>query len=170
MKIQGLETQLKQVTQAYEEAQQALQTDQAKQQAQLEIKRQDIAADAASQERELQSKMQLEAIKQEGENARALAKIEQTRASEVLQTEVRRLEGMIGRSLSESEAAEQRYERMILEDRKDVRERQGQSAGGARPPSPGARPPGPTGPGPGPAGPGVPPSGPPPSGPPPGTV
>ena len=97
MKIQGLETQLQQVTQAYEEAQQALQTDQAKQQAQLEIKRQDIAADAASQEREFQAKIQLESIKQESENARALAKIEQTRASEVLQTEVRRLEGMIGR-------------------------------------------------------------------------
>jgi len=158
MKIQGLETQLQQVTQAYEEAQQALQTDQAKQQAQLEIKRQDIAADAASQEREFQAKIQLESIKQESENARALAKIEQTRASEVLQTEVRRLEGMIGRSLSQSEASEQRYERLLLEDRKDVREQQGQQAGAAGPPSPG---PGP-GPGPGPAGPGVPPSGPPP--------
>jgi len=117
-KLQQLEMQLQQVTQAYEQAQQAISTDQAKQQAQIEIKRQDIAADAASQERDLQAKLQLEGIKQESENARALAKIEQQRASEVLQTQVKRLEGMIGRIASQSEASEARYEGMLQSERK----------------------------------------------------
>jgi hypothetical protein len=116
-KLQQLEMQLQQVTQAYQQTKQALDTDQAKQQAQIEIKRQDIAADAAGQERDLQAKLQLEGIKQEGENARALAKIEQSRASEVLQTEVKRLEGMIGRSLAESQASEARYEKMTEAER-----------------------------------------------------
>lgn len=116
-KLQQLEMQLQQVTQAYQQSKQALDTDQAKQQAQIEIKRQDIAADAAGQERDLQAKLQLEGIKQEGENARALAKIEQSRASEVLQTEVKRLEGMIGRSLAESQASEARYEKMTEAER-----------------------------------------------------
>jgi hypothetical protein len=116
-KLQQLEMQLQQVTQAYEQTKQALDTDQAKQQAQIEIKRQDIAADAAGQERDLQAKLQLEGIKQEGENARTLAKIEQQRASEVLQTEVKRLEGMIGRSLAESQASEARYEKMTEAER-----------------------------------------------------
>ncbi len=116
-KLQQLEMQLQQVTQAYQQTKQALDTDQAKQQAQIEIKRQDIAADAAGQERDLQAKLQLEGIKQEGENARTLAKIEQQRASEVLQTEVKRLEGMIGRSLAESQASEARYEKMTEAER-----------------------------------------------------
>ena len=130
-KLQQLEQQLQQVTQAYEQAQQALATDQAKQQAQVEIKRQDIAADAASQERDLQAKIQLEGLKQEGENARALAKIEQQRASEILQTEVKRLEGMIGRITSQSEASEARYEGML------EAERQAMQAAPAQPGSPG---------------------------------
>ena len=130
-KLQQLEQQLQQVTQAYEQAQQALATDQAKQQAQVEIKRQDIAADAASQERDLQAKIQLEGLKQEGENARALAKIEQQRASEILQTEVKRLEGMVGRITSQSEASEARYEGMLES------ERQAMQAAPAQPGSPG---------------------------------
>tara|TARA_R100001086_G_scaffold245416_2_gene176302 strand:- start:2312 stop:4696 length:2385 start_codon:yes stop_codon:yes gene_type:complete len=117
-KLQQLEEQLKQVTEAYQQTKQALDTDQAKQDAQIQIKSRQIAADAASQERELQSKVQLEAIKQEGENARALAKIEQSRASEVLQAEVRRLDGLIERIRSESEDAEKRYERMATADSK----------------------------------------------------
>ena len=130
-KLQQLEQQLQQVTQAYEQAQQALATDQAKQQAQVEIKRQDIAADAASHERDLQAKIQLEGLKQEGENARALAKIEQQRASEILQTEVKRLEGMVGRITSQSEASEARYEGMLES------ERQAMQAAPAQPGSPG---------------------------------
>ena len=130
-KLRQLEQQLQQVTQAYEQAQQSLATDQAKQQAQVEIKRQDIAADAASQERDLQAKIQLEGLKQEGENARALAKIEQQRASEILQTEVKRLEGMVGRITSQSEASEARYEGMLES------ERQAMQAAPAQPGSPG---------------------------------
>mgnify|MGYP003146377349 CR=1 FL=1 len=94
-RLQQMEMQLKQVTEAYQQTKQALDTDQAKQQAQLEIKRQMIAADAASQERDLQAKLQMESIKQDAENARELARVDQSRASEILQTEVRRLEGMI---------------------------------------------------------------------------
>ena len=133
-KLQQLEMQLQQVTQAYEQAQQAISTDQAKQQAQIEIKRQDIAADAASQERDLQAKLQLEGIKQESENARALAKIEQQRASEVLQTQVKRLEGMIGRIASQSEASEARYEGMLQSERKAMQAAPAQPASQGPPP------------------------------------
>ena len=116
-KLQQLESQLEQVTEAYQQTKQALDTDKAKQDAQVEIKSRQIAADAASQERELQSKVQLEAIKQEGENARALARIEQDRASEVLQSEVHRLDGLIERIKRESESAEKRYEQIATEER-----------------------------------------------------
>jgi hypothetical protein len=153
-KLKQLEMQLQQVTQAYEQTKQQLDTDQVKQEAQLEIKRREIAGDAAKQERDLQSKLQLEAIKQEGENARELARINQARASEVLQTEVKRLEGMIDRGMRESEAAEARYERESQENRKDQRDAAKQAAqaqrsqagpspqGGPPPqPAPGAPPP-----------------------------
>jgi hypothetical protein len=150
-KLQQMEMQLKQVTEAYEQARKEIDTDQAKQQAQLEIKRRDIAADAAKQERDLQSKLQLEAVKQEGENARELARINQTRASEVLQTEVKRLEGMIDRGMRESEAAEARYEREAQENRKDQRDMAKQTA-----PPPGQGPPGQPPPGQGPPGQGPP--------------
>ena len=109
--LQQMEIQLQRVQEAYQKAQEDIQTDQVKYRAQAAIKEVELAADAASQERDLQSRMKLEQIKQQGENARALARLEQTRASEVLQTEISHLDGMIERAVVESNQQEERFER-----------------------------------------------------------
>jgi hypothetical protein len=150
-KMQQVEGQLKQIQEAYEQAQEALRTDQVKRQAQVAIKERELAADAASQERDLQAKLQLEEIRQQGESARALAKIEQQRASEILQTEIGRLENLIARNVEISNREEDRYERLALA---------GQQGPAGSPPGPPAGPP--MGPPPGP--PGLPPGGRPPGG------
>ena len=112
--MQQIEGQLQQIQGAYEEAQNVIKTDQVKHDAQVAIKERQLAADAASQERDLQAKLQLEEIKQQGESARTLAKIEQQRASEILQTEIGRLEGLIARNVEISNRQEDRYERLAM--------------------------------------------------------
>jgi hypothetical protein len=112
--MQQIEGQLQQIQGAYEEAQNIIKTDQVKHDAQVAIKERQLAADAASQERDLQAKLQLEEIKQQGESARTLAKIEQQRASEILQTEIGRLEGLIARNVEISNRQEDRYERLAM--------------------------------------------------------
>jgi hypothetical protein len=114
-KLQQVEAQLQQVTQAYEQVQQELSTDQVKSQERVELKQKEISAEAASQEREVQARLQLEEIRQQGENARALAKIEQARASEVLQTKITQLENMIERRVAVSNEEQARYERLAVE-------------------------------------------------------
>ena len=114
--LQQLEQQLQQVSQAYEQAQKAIQTDQVKEGAKVKVKEMELAADAASQERDTQARIQLEEIRQQGENARALAKIEQQRASEILTTEITRLEKMIDREVDFSNREQDRYERMVTND------------------------------------------------------
>ena len=114
--LQQLEQQLQQVSQAYEQAQNAIQTDQVKEGAKVKVKEMELAADAASQERDTQARVQLEEIRQQGENARALAKIEQQRASEILTTEINRLEKMIDRDVDFSNREQDRYERMVTND------------------------------------------------------
>ena len=114
-RMQQIEGQLQQIQEAYEQAQEALRTDQVKRQAQVAIKERELAADAAAQERDLQGKLQLEEIRQQGESSRALAKIEQQRASEILQTEIGRLEQLIARNVDVSNRQEDRYERMMIE-------------------------------------------------------
>ena len=156
--LQQMEAQLKQVMEAYEKAQEAIKTDRVKEGAKVKVKEMELAADAASQERDTQARIQLEQIRQQGENARALARIEQQRASEVLQTEIGRLEQMIDRDMEESNQEQDRYERQA-----------GGSLGSTTPPT--GPPGGPPGPPPGgPPGPPLPgaPMGPPPMGPPPG--
>ena len=102
---------------AYQKTKQALNTDQVKVQGELEIKNREMAAKAAAQERDLQAKLQLEEIKQQGESARALAKIDHQRASEILQTEVRRLEQLIERNVAVSNREEERFERLATEQK-----------------------------------------------------
>lgn len=111
-RLQQVEMQLQQVTQAYQQAQEAIQTDQVKRQAEITIKDRELAADAASQERDLQARLQLEQIKQESESARTLAKIEQDRASEILNTKITRLENLIARDVERSNQEEARFEKM----------------------------------------------------------
>jgi|TARA_R110000824_G_scaffold116455_12_gene267938 hypothetical protein len=114
-KMQGMEKQLKQVMEAYQKTKQALDTDQAKAQAQVQIKQSELAAKAAAQERDLQAKLQLEEIKQQGESARTLAKIDQSRASELLQTEIQRLNNMITRNLDQSNREQDIYEKRMIQ-------------------------------------------------------
>ena len=78
----------------------------------MSLKERELAADAASQERDLQAKMQLEEIRQGGESARALAKIEQDRASEILNTKIAHLENVIARNVERSNREEERFERL----------------------------------------------------------
>tara|TARA_B100000949_G_C14289143_1_gene456185 strand:- start:5874 stop:8279 length:2406 start_codon:yes stop_codon:yes gene_type:complete len=113
-RMQQIDGQLKQIQKAYQQAQEALRTDQVKRQAQVAIKERELAADAAAQERDLQARLQLEQIKQQGESSRALAKIEQQRASEILQTEIGRLEQLISRNVEISNRQEDRYERIAM--------------------------------------------------------
>ena len=131
-KMQGIEKQLKQVMQAYQQAKQALDTDQAKAQAQVQIKQAELSAKAAEQERDLQSKLQLEEIKQQGESARTLAKIEQGRASELLQTEIQRLEGMIARNLEQSNREQDIYEKRQVQAQQQAQQQNQQQM---RPPA-----------------------------------
>ena len=136
--MQQLEMQLQQVMEAHEEAQETIKTDQVKERAKVEIKGMELAGKAAQQERENQARVQLEQIKQQGENARALANIEQQRASEVLQAEIARLDQMITRQVAESNRKEDQYERAASS---------GREPGGPPPRSAGAPPrPGPPGP------------------------
>ena len=131
-KMQGIENQLKQVMQAYQQTKQALDTDQAKAQAQVQIKQAELSAKAAEQERDLQSKLQLEEIKQQGESARTLAKIEQGRASELLQTEIQRLEGMITRNLEQSNREQDIYEQRMAQAQQQAQQQNQQQM---RPPA-----------------------------------
>ena len=131
-KMQGIEKQLKQVMQAYQQAKQALDTDQAKAQAQVQIKQAELSAKAAEQERDLQSKLQLEEIKQQGESARTLAKIEQGRASELLQSEIQRLEGMIARNLEQSNREQDIYEKRQVQAQQQAQQQNQQQM---RPPA-----------------------------------
>ena len=130
--LQQMEAQLKQVMQAYEQAQQTIETDRVKEGAKVKVKEMELAADAASQERDTQARIQLEQIRQQGENARALAKVEQQRASEVLQAEIGRLEQMIGRDLDESNREQDRYERQ-LERQEDAQQAAASQPGGPPP-------------------------------------
>ena len=143
-RMQAIEAQLQQVQQAYQEAQEAIKTDRVKHEAQIQINQQKLAAEAASQERDLQSRLQLEELKQQAESARALAKIEQQRASEILSTEVNRLESVITRSLDTSNREQDRYEHLALQGMKneveEMKARMAQqnapSPEGAAPPTP----------------------------------
>ena len=143
-RMQAIEAQLQQVQQAYQEAQEAIKTDRVKHEAQIQINQQKLAAEAASQERDLQSRLQLEELKQQAESSRALAKIEQQRASEILSTEVNRLESVITRSLDTSNREQDRYEHLALQGMKneveEMKARMAQqnapSPEGAAPPTP----------------------------------
>ena len=143
--LQQLEAQLKQVMEAYEQAQEAINTDRVKEGAKVKVKEMELAADAASQERDTQARLQLEQIRQQGENARALARIEQQRASEVLQTEIGRLEKMINRNVEESNREQDRYENQLKGDGQPPRAPAGSAPGGP-PPGPPVPPMGPPGP------------------------
>jgi hypothetical protein len=138
--MQQIEGQLQQIQGAYEEAQNVIKTDQVKHDAQVAIKERQLAADAASQERDLQAKLQLEEIKQQGESARTLAKIEQQRASEILQTEISRLEGLIARNVEISNRQEDRYERLALAEAQAAPTPSGPPVGPPAGPPPGAPP------------------------------
>ena len=127
-KMQAVENQLKQVMEAYQQTKQALDTDQAKQNAQVQIKQSELAAKAAEQERDLQAKLQLEEIKQQGESARTLAKIEQGRASELLQAEIQRLDNMIARNLDQSNREQDIYEQRMVQAQQQAQQ--------SRPPAP----------------------------------
>lgn len=142
--LQQLEAQLQQVMQAYEQAQEAIKTDRVKEGAKVKVKEMELAADAASQERDKQTRIQLEQIRQQGENARALARIEQQRASEVLTSEIGRLEKMIDREVEESNREQDRYERQVERDEQSQPAPGGPATGGPPPAPPG--PPGPPGP------------------------
>jgi len=156
--LEQMEMQLQEITKAYETAQEEIQTDQVKERAKLEIKELELAANAASQERDTQARVQIEQLRQQGENARALAKIEQNRASEVLQAEISRMDNMVARAVEHSNRQEDRYEKIALETTK--------SGAGPESPPPG-QPVAPAAPGAPPGVVGIPPSGPP-TGPPPG--
>jgi hypothetical protein len=112
-RMQQIEGQLQQIQQAYQKAQETIKTDRVKRESQVAIKERELAAEAASQERDLQAKLQLEEIKQQGESARLMAKTDQQRASEILQTEIRRLEQLIARNVAESNREEDRFESMV---------------------------------------------------------
>jgi hypothetical protein len=116
MQMQQMQQQMQQVMEAYEQAQEALKTERVKEGAKVAIKERELAANAASQERDLQAKVQLEQIKQQGENARTLANIEQKRASEVLQSEIHRLDQMITRQIAQSNRDEDRFDKMVFKE------------------------------------------------------
>jgi hypothetical protein len=125
-KLQQMEAQLQQVTQAYEEAQEAISTDRVKTEGKVALKEAELAAEAASQERDLQGKLQLERVRQESESARTLARIEQERASEILQTKIAQLQELIARDVAQSNMEEARFEQMAT----------GRKGGAAAPPGP----------------------------------
>jgi hypothetical protein len=110
-KMMQVENQLKEVTKAYQQTKQALDTDQAKAQAQVAMKDREIAAESQAQERELSAKVQLEQIKQEGENARTLARIEQERANQIMKAQVDRLEQLVEQNFSANQAQINRDDR-----------------------------------------------------------
>jgi hypothetical protein len=126
-KMQQIEAQLQQVTQAYEEAQSTIATDQVKSQERVALKERELAADAATQERDLQAKLQLEEVRQQGESARTLAKIEQERAAQILDTKITQLESLISRNVEQSNREQDRFERLAGG---------GRGAQASRPPSP----------------------------------
>lgn len=111
-KMQQVEQQLQQVMEAYEQAQNTIATDRVKEESKADLKQRELAANAAAQERDLQAKLQLEEIKQGGESARALAKIEQDRASEILNTKIAQLEQLIARNVAQSNLEQERYDRL----------------------------------------------------------
>ncbi len=151
--MQQMQQQMQQVMEAYEQAQEALKTQRVKEGAKVAIKERELAASAASQERDLQARVQLEQIKQQGENARALANLDQKRASEVLQTEIGRLDQMITRQVAQSNRDEDRFDKIAFKE--------SSPPGGAPLPPAGGPPQGPP-PGPPPGPPQGPPQGPPP--------
>ena len=110
-KMMQVENQLKEVTKAYQQTKQALDTDQAKAQAQVAMKDRELAAESQAQERELSAKVQLEQIKQEGENARTLARIEQERANQIMKAQVDRLEQLVEQNFSANQAQLNRDDR-----------------------------------------------------------
>jgi hypothetical protein len=112
--MQQMQMQLKKLGQEYEKAQEAIRTDQVKEGAKLESKKLELAAKAAEQERDTQTRLQLEELRQQGDSARALAKIEQQRASELLQAQVSKLDQQISRQLEQSNFEQERYEKMAL--------------------------------------------------------
>ena len=132
--MQQMQQQMQQVTAAYEEAQEALQTESVKEGAKVAIKERELAASAASQERDLQARVQLEQIKQQGENARTLARIEQGRASELLQSEIKRLDQMVARQVAASNREEERFDQLVFKE--DAQAQQGGPPGGGAPPAP----------------------------------
>ena len=135
--MQQMQMQLKQLGQEYEKAQEAIRTDQVKERAKIETKELELAAKAAEQERDTQTRLQLEELRQQGENARALAKIEQERASELLQAQVSKLDQQIARQLEQSNLEQDRYEKMALDAREPG------SQGPSQGPPPQGMPPGP---------------------------
>jgi hypothetical protein len=110
-KMMQVENQLKEVTKAYQQTKQALDTDQAKARAQVAMKDRELAAESQAQERELSAKVQLEQIKQEGENARTLARIEQERANQIMKAQVDRLEQLVEQNFAADQAQLNRDDR-----------------------------------------------------------
>lgn len=143
--MQQMQMQLKQLGQEYEKAQEAIRTDQVKERAKIETKELELAAKAAEQERDTQTRLQLEELRQQGENARALAKIEQERASELLQAQVSKLDQQIARQLEQSNLEQDRYEKMALDAREPGSQgpSQGPPPQGMQGPPPQGMPPGP---------------------------
>ena len=111
-KMQQVEQQLQQVMEAYEQAQNTIATDRVKEESKADLKQRELAANAAAQERDLQAKLQLEEIKQGGESARTLAKIDQDRAGQILETKIAQLEQLITRNVDLSNREEDRFERL----------------------------------------------------------
>ena len=111
-KMQQVEQQLQQVMEAYEQAQNTIATDRVKEESKADLKQRELAANAAAQERDLQAKLQLEEIKQGGERARTLAKIDQDRAGQILETKIAQLEQLITRNVDLSNREEDRFERL----------------------------------------------------------
>ena len=111
-KMQQVEQQLQQVMEAYEQAQNTIATDRVKEESKADLKQRELAANAAAQERDLQAKLQLEEIKQRGESARTLAKIDQDRAGQILETKIAQLEQLITRNVDLSNREEDRFERL----------------------------------------------------------
>ena len=111
-KMQQVEQQLQQVMEAYEQAQNTIATDRVKEESKADLKQRELAANAAAQERDLQAKMLLEAIKLGGESARTLAKNDQDRAGQILETKIAQLEQLITRNVDLSNREEDRFERL----------------------------------------------------------
>lgn len=111
-KMQQVEQQLQQVMEAYEQAQNTIATDRVKEESKADLKQRELAANAAAQERDLQAKLQLEEIRQGGESARTLAKIDQDRAGQILETKIAQLEQLITRNVDLSNREEDRFERL----------------------------------------------------------